>query len=266
MRPLIFETLLGSLSPPDTRPLVTLTFAQSLDAKIADQNNRQLILSGKNSMIMTHWMRSFHHAILIGIGTALSDNPQLNSIYTLYFYIYTIVLSIRIARLLPDQGQQLSVPRPIVLDSRLRLSPDCKLLSNYRAQKGRRPYVIAADPHIADADWKSRRTALEAAGARVLTVPTQDHLLHLPTVFRSLRNLGITSLMVEGGAAVISSLLSAHPDLVDTIVVTVAPTFVGDQGVSYHAPFQNVSLSVTSSRFYLIRVHSPDSITLLRRS
>jgi len=41
-------------APPD-RPLVTLTFAQSVDAKIAGINGQQLILSGKESMIMTHW-------------------------------------------------------------------------------------------------------------------------------------------------------------------------------------------------------------------
>ena len=41
--------------PPENRPHVTLTFAQSIDAKIGDAHDRQLILSGKESMIMTHW-------------------------------------------------------------------------------------------------------------------------------------------------------------------------------------------------------------------
>lgn len=44
-----------SLPVPEHRPLVTLTFAQSLDAKIAGQHGKQLILSGKESMILTHW-------------------------------------------------------------------------------------------------------------------------------------------------------------------------------------------------------------------
>lgn len=61
------------------RPYVTLTFAQSLDAKIAGQNGQQLILSGKQSMIMTHWMRTMHDGLMIGVGTALNDDPQLNS-------------------------------------------------------------------------------------------------------------------------------------------------------------------------------------------
>ncbi|KAL0581090.1 2,5-diamino-6-(ribosylamino)-4(3H)-pyrimidinone 5'-phosphate reductase [Marasmius crinis-equi] len=66
-------------SLPSSRPRVTLTFAQSIDSKIAGVNGKQLILSGKESMIMTHWMRTMHDAILIGIGTASNDNPQLNS-------------------------------------------------------------------------------------------------------------------------------------------------------------------------------------------
>lgn len=76
-------------------PSVTLTFAQSLDGKIAGSRGKQLILSGTDSMIMTHWyhpfrtkwsyllilgsrMRAMHDAIIVGIGTALNDDPQLN--------------------------------------------------------------------------------------------------------------------------------------------------------------------------------------------
>ena len=75
-------------------PSVTLTFAQSLDGKIAGKNGKQLILSGPDSMLMTHWyrpfidksvlfifdfrMRTMHDAIIVGIGTALNDDPQLN--------------------------------------------------------------------------------------------------------------------------------------------------------------------------------------------
>lgn len=73
--------------PSQDRPHVTLTFAQSLDAKIAGRNGQQLILSGKQSMIMTHWMRSMHDGIMIGVGTALNDDPQLNSM------LFHVVLS-----------------------------------------------------------------------------------------------------------------------------------------------------------------------------
>jgi 2,5-diamino-6-(ribosylamino)-4(3H)-pyrimidinone 5'-phosphate reductase len=72
----------------------TLTFAQALDGKVAGHGGRQLILSGKESMLMTHWyvcfrmmttdlivfrMRAMHDAILVGINTVINDDPQLNS-------------------------------------------------------------------------------------------------------------------------------------------------------------------------------------------
>lgn len=59
------------------RPFITLTFAQSLDGKIAKQG-QQILISGKESMAMTHRLRTLHDGILVGIGTALIDNPQLN--------------------------------------------------------------------------------------------------------------------------------------------------------------------------------------------
>ena len=46
-------------SPSPDRPFVTLTFAQSLDAKIAGAGGKQLILSGKESLVMTHWYVMF---------------------------------------------------------------------------------------------------------------------------------------------------------------------------------------------------------------
>lgn len=61
----------------DDRPFITLTFAQSLDGKIAKQG-QQILISGRESMAMTHRLRTLHDGILVGIGTALVDNPQLN--------------------------------------------------------------------------------------------------------------------------------------------------------------------------------------------
>ncbi|KAF8640431.1 hypothetical protein AX17_000096 [Amanita inopinata Kibby_2008] len=220
-------SLLAPLSPPpQSRPLLTLTFAQSLDAKIAGAHSQQLILSGNDSMLMTHHLRTLHDAILVGIGTALNDNPQLNT-----------------RRLPPEERRHL--PKPIVLDSRLRLPPSCKLLLNYQAGLGRRPYLFAADTHAGHPDWQSRRTLLEEAGAKIITVPSSpDGLLHFPTILKVLRDLHIRSLMVEGGARVISSMFASYSDLIDTIIVTVAPVFVGDQGVAYHG------LSNQQSRFH----------------
>ena len=71
--------------------------------------------------------------------------------------------------------------------------------------------------------------------------------------------------MVEGGARVISSLLASHSDLIDVIIVTVAPVFVGDRGIAYHANLNNVRFYVSCS--FLLTLAHPcsmlDSITLV---
>ncbi|KAI0673677.1 bacterial bifunctional deaminase-reductase [Trametes maxima] len=217
------------------RPYVTLTFAQSLDAKIAGAGGKQLALSGKESLVMTHWMRTLHDAILVGIGTALNDDPQLNTRHlpplpSAYPYGYRL-------------------PRPIIIDTHLRLLPHCKLLKNYQAGNGRRPWVICASqrgtPSLASSEaFAARATVLQSAGARIVEVDIDANTgsIAILAVLAALRQRGIRSLMVEGGARVIRSFLSAThasakagSEVVDALVITVAPTLVGSAGVGYGA-------------------------------
>ncbi|KAJ7492361.1 dihydrofolate reductase-like domain-containing protein [Mycena latifolia] len=202
--------------PPPARPHVTLTFAQSLDGKIAGAGGAQLALSGAESMRMTHWLRTMHDAILVGIGTALNDDPQLNT------------------RHLPPDAVPHRAPRPVVLDSRLRLPTTCKLLRNHSAGAGRRPWVVGVAPVTADADWQARSDVLTAAGARVLLLPAAT--AHDPSALLALlRAEGIQSLMVEGGARVIATFLGAA-ECIDTLLITTAPLLVGGAGVGYAVP------------------------------
>ncbi|KAI0285494.1 dihydrofolate reductase-like domain-containing protein [Russula aff. rugulosa BPL654] len=232
---------LPDLVPSDsTRPYVTLTFAQSIDAKIAGAGGKQLILSGEESMIMTHWMRTMHDGILIGIGTVVNDNPQLN-VRHLPFPVQN------------THFQHYHHPRPLILDPHLRLSSTCKLITNAAKGVGVAPWVISAPPpkiegFFANEDdgeklqqWEARREALQAAGATVIlveheTIPTSKLLL--PAVLRTLRDKGIRSIMVEGGARVIQSFLSER--LVDALIVTTAPVLVGGDGVGYSEGFEQV--------------------------
>ncbi|KAL0951648.1 hypothetical protein HGRIS_008328 [Hohenbuehelia grisea] len=236
------------------RPYVTLTFAQSLDAKIAGKAGKQLILSGKESMKMTHWMRTMHDAILVGIGTALNDDPQLNTRH----------LPPRDPEPATDHGKPYHLPRPIVLDSQLRLSPGCKLLKNFRSGNGRRPWVVCAATDAAEhGDRASRRQVLEDAGARVLSVPSIDGFISIPGLLDAIYNRGIRSLMVEGGATVIKSFfdqLTPHPEtrLVDSVIVTVAPLFVGNDGVGY-----GVEMEKASSLRYTETVHLGDDTIIM---
>jgi len=198
----------------DPRVRVTLTFAQSVDGKIAGANGKQIILSCKESMYMTHLMRAQHDTILVGIGTALNDNPQLN------------------LRLLPPKDGQ-RAPVPVVLDSELRFRTDAKLAENFRSGVGERPIIVTKKMKDSDdPEWDSRKRVLEEAGLLVIEVPIEQGRLSLKKLLLELQDMGVKNLMVEGGATVISSFINSG--VVDRLVVTVCPNLVGDDGVSYN--------------------------------
>ncbi|KAJ7446382.1 dihydrofolate reductase-like domain-containing protein [Mycena galericulata] len=213
-----------SPAPHPTRPFVTLTFAQSLDGKIGGAGGTPLALSGPDSMVMTHWLRTLHDAILVGSGTALGDDPQLNT---------------RHLPPPPPGAPPHRAPCPIVLDSGLRLPTTCKLLRNYDNGKGtgRQPWVVGVAPGTKDdsddvVGWKARRAALEGAGARVLVLELDHDASRTPALLALLHEQGIRTLMVEGGARVIASFLAA-PRAVDTLLITTAPVLVGATGVGW---------------------------------
>jgi len=242
---------LPDLVPSDSsRPYVTLTFAQSIDAKIAGAGGKQLILSGEESMKMTHWMRTMHDGIMIGIGTAMNDNPQLNVRHLPF----------------PTQNthfQHYHHPRPLIIDPHLRLSPTCKLIINAAKGAGVAPWVISATPPKIEGffanegdgekrqQWEARRDVLQAAGVTIILVepesihpdlPPTTSDLSLPAVLRTLREKGIRSIMVEGGARVIQSFLASR-HLVDSMIVTIAPVLVGRDGVGYDGGLEEVPCS-----------------------
>jgi len=173
---------------------VTLSYAQSLDGCISARPGEALALSGRQSMRLTHQLRAGHEAILVGIGTVFSDNPRLT------------------VRLVNGAN-----PRPVIVDSRLRLPLDCNLVT----QESMFPWVVTRenpDP--------IRRKALENAGATVLEVPSNDGgQVNLAAMLERLGAMGVNSVMVEGGARIITNFLLER--LADFIVLTVAPVLVG---------------------------------------
>jgi 3,4-dihydroxy 2-butanone 4-phosphate synthase/GTP cyclohydrolase II len=182
------------MRPP--RPPVTVTFAQSLDGSLAAETGQPLALSGPQALQFTHQLRAAHDAILIGIGTLLADNPR---------------LTVRHAA-----GPN---PQPIVLDSQLRFPLNANLLSH----PNHAPWIVTTEaaPH-------ERQAALEAAGARVLRIPSDAAnagRVALPALLDQLGALGVRSLMVEGGAHVITSFLAER--LADRLIVTIAPRLIG---------------------------------------
>lgn len=175
------------------RPLVTLSYAQSLDGCIALKRGNFCTLSGSESQVLTHRLRAMHDSLLIGIGTVISDNPR---------------LTVRLA-----EGQD---PVPVVLDSQLKFPLSSNLLKNKK-----HPVIVttlSACPH--------RQKILEDCGASVIRVPADDRgWVDIKILLKKMACLGINSVMVEGGARVITSFLSLN--LVDRMVITIAPKLLG---------------------------------------
>jgi GTP cyclohydrolase II len=185
------------------RPLVGLCYAQSLDGSLTIRRGQRMVLSGPEANELTHRLRALHEGILIGVGAVLADDPQ---------------LTVRLVN-----GRQ---PQPVVLDSRLRTPLQARLLApNRQAPK---PWIAAITPVD-----QLRKDELESAGARVLVFPEAPKgRVSLPDLLSHLAEMGLNSLMVEGGARVITSFIAQG--LVDFSVITISPRFVG--GVNLITP------------------------------
>ncbi len=176
------------------RPLITLTYAQSVDGSIASLGRKPLSLSSVFSLTMTHALRASHDAILVGIGCVLADNPRLT------------------VRLVCGGN-----PQPIIVDSRLRFPLSSHLLGN----DGPLPWIATTE----NANGKKGKK-LEWAGATLIRLKsTASGKVDLPLLLFSLGQRGVNSVMVEGGARIISSFLRTR--LVDQVVITIAPVLVG---------------------------------------
>lgn len=177
---------------PVQYPFVTLTFAQSLDGSIAARPGAPLRLSGAAAQRFTHQLRAAHDAILVGIGTVLADDPQLN------------------VRLVHGPN-----PRPIILDGHLRCPPTARCVDATRR-------TLIATTEAAPFE---RQRLLEAAGAHIIRLPAHNGYVDLNALLVRLSAEGIRTLMVEGGAHVITSFLRAR--LVNRLILTLTPILVG---------------------------------------
>jgi len=183
-------------------PWVILKAGMSIDGRIAALPGQETSITGCQSRRRVHVLRHAVDAILVGIGTALADDPSLNT---------------RLQR--AGSGRD---PLRVVLDATLRLPAAAAMLQQ---DSPARTWIFCAR----GAD-KKRRSRLEAAGAVIKTVPAATYgILDLKAVLTSLGQAGVTSLLVEGGSRVHGAFLESG--LADELLLFVAPVFIGEQGV-----------------------------------
>jgi diaminohydroxyphosphoribosylaminopyrimidine deaminase/5-amino-6-(5-phosphoribosylamino)uracil reductase len=184
----------------DGRPHVLLKLAVSADEKAGLAGRRPADITGRAARQRAHMLRATSDAILIGIGTALADNP---------------LLTCRLP------GMAARSPVRVVLDRGLRIPLASRLVATARTTS---LWVVgsAAAP-------RDREEALRAEGAEVLRVDEGESRLELAAVLRALAARGITRLMVEGGPIVAAGFVAA--DLVDEAALFRRTQSIGADGI-----------------------------------
>lgn len=185
----------------DGRPLVTLKLATTLDGRIATHTGESRWITGDSARARGHLMRARHDAIMVGIGTALADNPSLT------------------CRL---PGLEDRSPVRIVVDARLHLS----LTSNLVATAARTPTWLVTVPGN-DAD---RLQAFEDCGVKIIEIRrAADGYPDPAAMFQALGEAGLTRVLVEGGGHLAACLIRA--DLVDRLRWFRAAGIMGGDGI-----------------------------------
>lgn len=176
--------------------MITLKLASSLDGRIATASGESRWITGPEARAAVHELRAAHDTVVVGVETALADDPEL----TVRTPGYT--------------GPQ---PARVILDSRQRLADSCKLVATARQVP---TYVVAVGPPEA---------RLTDAGVRVLTVPAVgEGRPELKAVVAALAAEGLARLFVEGGGQVAASFLRCG--LVDALEWFRAPSIIGGEG------------------------------------
>ncbi|KAI0100603.1 dihydrofolate reductase-like domain-containing protein [Nemania sp. FL0031] len=212
-----------------TLPFVTLTFATSLDSALALGPGIRTALSGPQSKAMTHYLRTRHDAICVGVGTAVADDPGLNS--------RLATTTNTAATVSHRSGEATGVggahqPRPIIIDPRLRwdFTAQSKVMRLARQGNGLAPYILTLE----EEPPAHKKKILEEAGGKfiVLRAGHSGDRFDWRAILSAVRQEGLRSIMIEGGGDIINSLLSENASLVDSVIVTIAPIWLGKGGVT----------------------------------
>jgi diaminohydroxyphosphoribosylaminopyrimidine deaminase/5-amino-6-(5-phosphoribosylamino)uracil reductase len=181
----------------DGRPQVLLKLAASADGKAGLLGRKPAGITGEAARARVHQMRAESDAILVGIGTVLSDDPHLT------------------CRL---PGMMEWSPVRVILDARLRIPLATSIIGTARET----PTWVFTTPNASPV----AEDILKAKGVEVFRVDGKDGRLDLKAVLKALAGRGITRLMVEGGPTVAAAFIKA--DLVDEAALFRSPNPLGE--------------------------------------
>ena len=186
------SSLMGPGTLPADRPYVVLKYAQSMDGRIATASGDARWISSDEERVVSHALRARCDAIMVGLGTVLHDDPQLT------------------VRLVAGPS-----PTRVILDSKLSAPLSARVFDESV------PTIVMttdrSEPH--------RRDQLRAHDVAVRLVPSGPEGVDIKAALAQLSELGISSLLVEGGQRVITSLLRAG--CADRVIMALAPIVLG---------------------------------------
>ena len=204
------------------RPWVLFKSAMTLDGKVATRTGDSKWISGERSRGLAHRWRASVDAVVVGIGTALADDPQLT------------------ARPDGPPAELARQPRRVVFDTLARLPPGSQLV----AAAGDVPLTVVASRAAARADTD----ALEAAGAQVLVATGENEPARVRSALDQLGALGVASVLLEGGPHLAGAFLDA--DEIDEIRLFLAPLLLG--GSSARDPLEGQGVERISEALHAL--------------
>ena len=174
-------------------PYTVIKYAMTLDGKIASYTGKSKWITEEPARKHVHSLRSHYSAVMAGIGTVLADDPMLN------------------CRL--DNAHQ---PLRVIVDSKLRISPESKICSTARDY----PTMVACvNPD------KEKKQTLEKLGVQVTVVKEKDGHVDLKALMSILGQMEISGVLIEGGGEINDSALRAG--IVDHVYAYIAPKIMG---------------------------------------
>ena len=181
-------------------PFVTLKLAMSLDGRIATSAGESKWITSAKARKEVHRLRSINDAVMVGSGTLLEDDPELN------------------VRLVAGRS-----PARVVLDSALSTPVSAKVYNGVK--EGRARLIIFTGPKATG----KKAAQAESLGAEVIKVPASPDGLSSKAVMKELGKREMTGVLVEGGGRLAASLITAG--LVDKYILYYGPVIIGGDGI-----------------------------------
>lgn len=198
------------------RPFILMKSAMSLDGKIASKTGDSKWISSLESRVEVHRIRNEFKGILVGVNTVIADNPE---------------LTCRI-----ENGRN---PIRIIVDTSLRIPIESKIV-----QSAKKVETIVITTNESN---KEKNRLLEKYGVNVIKVSKKENRVDLTEMTRVLGELGIDSVLLEGGGNLNYSALQAG--IVDKIRVYIAPKIIG--GINAKTPIEGEGIEKVSNSINL---------------